>query len=125
MLDIHKKPEEILKGRQTLSPKEYGEWIAAVHHLPPDEVEFDPETDIIWCKRKFDWDDPATGCPDQLPDWNPPWKPKSRRVKTMGHLLRSFADLAVLTRAWTKPVYGKLRYHYVKHDVTVEYELVI
>ncbi|MFZ0929783.1 MAG: hypothetical protein WAN11_14345 [Syntrophobacteraceae bacterium] len=48
MLDIHRKPEEILKGRQTLSPKGYGEWFAAVHNRPPDEVEYDPDSDIMW-----------------------------------------------------------------------------
>ncbi len=119
MLDIHRKPEEILKGRKTLSPKEYGEWMAAVQNRPQDEVEYDPETDIIWHKKKFDW---ATGWPDQLPDWNPPWKPRRKPVKTTGHPLRSFADLAVLTRAWRKPIYKNLRYLYVKNDVIVEYE---
>ena len=119
MREIHRRPEEILKGRQTLSPKEYGEWIAAVHNRPPDEVEYDPETDIIWQKRKFDW---ATGWPDQLPDSNPAWKPKRRPVKTMGHSLRSFADLAVLTRAWRKPIYKNMRYLYVKDGVIVGYE---
>lgn len=51
--------------------------------------------------------------------------PKRKPVKTMGHPLKSFADLAVLTRARTKPVYAKLRYLDVKDDVTVEYECVI
>jgi hypothetical protein len=122
MLDIHTKPEEILKGRQTLSPKEYGEWIAAVHDLPPDEVEYDPETDLIWHKRKFDWDHPRTGCPDLLHDPRPTWKPKRKPVKTMGHPLRNFADLAVLTRAWRKPIYKNMLYLYVKDGVIVEYE---
>ena len=119
LLDIHRKPEEILKGRQTLTPKEYGEWIAAVHGRPPDEVAYDPETDIIWQKRKFDW---ATGWPDRLPDSNPAWKPKRKPVKTMGHSLRSFADLAVLTRAWRKPIFKNIRYLYVKDGVIVGYE---
>ena len=121
-MDIHTKPEEMLKGRQTLSPKEYGEWIAAVHNRRPDEVEYDPETDLIWYKQKFDWDYPATGYPDLLPDSNPAWKPKRRPVKTMGHSLRSFADLAVLTRSWRKPIYKNLRYLYVKDGVIVGYE---
>ena len=92
-----------------------------MHDRPPDEVEYDPETDIIWQKPKFDW---ATGWPDQLPDWNPAWKPKRKPVKTMGHSLRSFADLAVLTRAWRKPIYKNIRYLYVKDGVIVEYERV-
>lgn len=121
LLDIHKKPEEILKGRQTLTPEEYGEWVAAVHDRPPDEVEYDPDTDIIWQKHKFDW---ATGWPEHLPDWNPAWKPKRKPVKTMGHSLRNFADLAVLTRAWRKPIYKNIRYLYVKDGVIVEYERV-
>jgi hypothetical protein len=119
MLDIDRKPGEILKGRQTLSPKEYGDWMAAVHNRPPDEVEYDPETDIIWHKQKFNW---TTGWPDRLRDWNPPWKPRRKPVMTTGHPLRSFADLAVLTRAWRKPIYKNLRYLYVKNDVIVEYE---
>jgi len=121
-LDIHTKPEEMLKGRQTLSPKEYGEWIAAVYHRPPDEVEYDPETDLIWHKRKFNWDYPATGYPALLYDPRPTWKPKRKPVKTMGHPLRNFADLAVLTRTWRKPIYKNIRYLYVKDGVIVGYE---
>ncbi len=123
MLDIHAKPEEMLKGRETLSPKEYGEWIAAVHNLPPDEVEYDPETNLIWHKRKFNWECPATGAyPDSLHDPRPTWKPKRKPARTMGHPLRSFADLAVITRAWRKPIYKNLRYLYVKDAVIVGYE---
>ena len=36
----------------------------------------------------------------------------------------SFADLAVLTRAWRKPIYKNIRYLYVKDGVIVEYERV-
>ena len=122
MLDIHTKPEEILKGRQTLSPKEYGEWIAAVYDLPPDEVQYDEDADLIWYEQKFDWNCPATGCPYLLHDPNPTWKPRRKPVKTMGHELRSFADLAVLTRAWRKPMYKNIRYLYVKDGVIVGYE---
>jgi len=119
MREIHRRPEEILKGRQTLTPKEYGEWIAAVRDLPPDEVEYDEEADVIWWKRKFDW---ATGYPEQLHDPKPTWKPKRKPVKTMGHPLRSFADLALLTRAWRKPMYKNIWCLYVKDGVIVEYE---
>jgi hypothetical protein len=124
MLIIPTKPEELLKGRQSLSPEEYAGWIAALHNLPPDEVEYDPETDLIWYKQKFDWDHPTTGWPDLLPDPKPAWKPKRRRVKTKGHPLKSFADLAVLTQAWRKPKYKSLRYLYIKNGVIVEYERV-
>ncbi len=122
ILDIHTKPAKMLKGRQTLSPKEYGKWIAAVYHLPPDEVEYDPETHIIWHKEKFDWDYPATGYPTLLYDPRSPWKPKRKPAKTMGHPLRNFADLAVLTRAWRKPIYKNIRYLYVKDGVIIGYE---
>ncbi len=122
MLDIHTKPEEMLKGRQTLSPKEYGEWIAAVHGLPPDEVKYDEDADVIWYEAKFDSNCPATGSAHLMHDPNRPWKPKRKPVKTMGHPLRSFADLAVLTRAWRKSIYKNIRYVYVRNGVIVDYE---
>jgi len=124
MLDMHKRPEELLKGRRTLSPKEYREWVAAVHRLPPEEVIYDPDTDIIWCKPKINFDYPATGSPDQFPDTYPAWKPKRKPVKTIRHPLKSFADLAVLTRAWRRPKYENLRYVYVKDGLIVEHESV-
>jgi hypothetical protein len=119
MLDFRRKPVDILKGRETLSPKEYGEWIAAVNDYPPDEVEYDPDTDIIW---QIPGSDGILDGTTILHDPRPAWKPKRKRVKTMGHSLKSFADLSVLTRAWRKPNYKNLRYLYVKHGIIVEYE---
>ncbi|MFZ0945820.1 MAG: hypothetical protein WB930_09115 [Syntrophobacteraceae bacterium] len=122
MLDMHTKPEEMLKGRQTLTPREYEEWIAAVYGHHPDEVKYDEDADLLWYERRFDWDCPATGCTMQMHDPNPTWKPKRKPVKTMGHPFRSFADLAVLTRAWRKSIYKNIRYLYVKDGVIVDYE---
>ncbi len=122
MVDILRKPVEILKGRQTLTPEEYGEWVAAVHNLPSDEVEYDPDTDLVWYKAKVDEDNPGPEFPELMLICDPPWKPKSKRIRTIGHPLRNFADLGVLTRAWRKPTYKNLRYLYIKDGVIVEYE---
>ena len=124
MVNLHTCPVELLRGRQTLTPDEYALWVAAVHGHLPEEVKYDPDTDILWYERRFDWDDPATGCSTPLYDTNPAWKPKRKRLKTKGHSIKSFADLALLTRAWRKPKYKRLRYLYVKDGVIIEYESV-
>ena len=111
----------IVRADKIPSPEEYEENMAALCGLPLDEVEYDPDSGVLWYQGRFD---PKTCLilePYPLGQSDVKWGPKRKRVKTIRHPLKNFADLAVLTRAWRKPIYKNLRYLYVKDGVIVEY----
>ncbi|MGA2404794.1 MAG: hypothetical protein ABSG91_24345 [Syntrophobacteraceae bacterium] len=83
-----------------------------------DGVEYDPESGVLWRQGKFDLKTGSLTETIRLRRLDPVREP----IKTMGHPLRSFADLAVLTRAWRKPIYKNIRYLYVKDGLIVGYE---
>ena len=83
-----------------------------------DGVEYDPESGVLWHKGTFDLKIGALIEPIRSRRLDPVRQP----IKTMGHPLRSFADLAVLTRAWRKPIYKNIWYLYVKDGLIVGHE---
>ena len=86
-----------------------------------DGVEYDPESGVLWSKGTFDL---KTGSLMSLIETIRLGRldPVREPIKTMGHPLRSFADLAVLTRAWRKPIYKNIWYLYVKDGLIVGHE---
>jgi hypothetical protein len=86
-----------------------------------DGVEYDPESGVLWSKGTFDL---KTGSLTSLIETIRLGRldPLRQPVETMGHPLRSFADLAVLTRAWRKPIYKNIWYLYVKDGLIVGHE---
>ena len=106
------------------SPEEYEKNMAAYLGLPVEEVEYDPDSRLLWYKGKFCLE---TGLliepyllPQSLPESERPSTKKP--VKIIRHPFKNFADIAELTRSWRNPKCEKLRHLYVKDGVIIDYE---